>query len=42
MAGIHQGFNFDFTEFDIYLDIQMEIPVGSLVNKSQVLGRVLE
>lgn len=39
--GANQEFNFDFAEFKIYLDIQMEIPVGILVNKSWVLGRVL-
>lgn len=39
--GVHQEFNFDFAEFEIYLDIQVEIPVSNLVNKSQMLGRVL-
>lgn len=40
--GKHQKFNFGFAEFEIYLDIQVEIPVGSLVNESEVLGRGLD
>lgn len=32
--GEHQEFSFDFAEFEIYLDIQVEMPLGSLVSKS--------